>query len=138
MVYRGCRVCYCGARASDDDREGIVAIRLVQLKDIPRDRGRLERAIDSFRPDLKDGPTRRRMVRVMATYERHPERFALRDVCASCGLIRGVGFVDEYGRVSQCDPRPSDPGVRIRLDGTWFCTSECEIDLRQRQLEMRL
>lgn len=86
------------------------------------DRFRLEDAVHVFRPDVK-GEKLRHIVRRL--YEWEQARTPL-PVCTACGLVKGIGFLNKLGRVTQADPHPRDAGVR--RDGRWYCTPECSED----------
>jgi len=53
------------------------------------------------------------------------------DVCAGCGLIRGIGFPGLDGSIIEPDPVPGAPG--LREGSRWYCGSECREDLRARE-----
>jgi hypothetical protein len=44
-------------------------------------------------------------------------------ICAACGLVEGIGFLNEKGKVVQEDGAP-DEGF-LEESGKFFCTHEC-------------
>ena len=61
------------------------------------------------------------------------DRAVVTDVCAGCGLIRGIGFPGLDGSIIEPDPDPLAPGLHI--GSRWFCSAECLDDLHDRELE---